>query len=65
MQIERENKPPVIIGKRITVGAAILAVSEAFQFFFPEYAPAIGQLAIPLIFIVQTILVNKYGVTGT
>lgn len=63
MKIERESKPPVIIGKRITVGAAILAVSEALQFFFPAHAPAIGQLAVPVIFVVQTILVNRYGIT--
>ena len=53
----------VIIGKRITVGAAIMGVSEAVQTFFPEYAAAIGQLTVPLIFVVQLILVNKFGVT--
>lgn len=63
MKIERKGEPPIIIGKRITVGAAILAVSEALQFFYPEQAPAIGQLAIPVIFIVQTILVNRFGIT--
>ena len=53
----------VVIGKRITVGAAIMGVSEALQTFYPEYAPAIGQLTVPFIFVVQLILVNKFGVT--
>ena len=53
----------IVIGKRITVGAAILGLSEAVQTFFPEYAPAIGQLTVPVIFVVQLIIVNKLGVT--
>lgn len=53
----------IIIGKRITVGAAIMGVSEAVQTFFPEYAAAIGQMTVPLIFVVQLIIVNKVGVT--
>ena len=53
----------IVIGKRITVGAAIMGVSEAVQTFFPEYAAAIGQLTVPLIFVVQLIIVNKLGVT--
>ena len=53
----------IVIGKRITVGAAILGLSEAVQTFFPEYAPAIGQLTVPIIFVVQLIIVNKLGVT--
>ena len=48
----------IVIGKRITVGAAIMGVSEAVQTFFPEYAAAIGQLTVPLIFVVQLIIVN-------
>lgn len=64
MKIQREGSAPIIIGKRVTIGAAILAVSEALQFWLPEHAPAIGQLAIPVIFLVQTFVVNKFGVTS-
>ena len=53
----------VVVGKRVSVGAAIYAVSEALQIFFPEHASAIGQLAIPVVAVVQVILVNRYGVT--
>lgn len=53
----------IVIGKRITVGAAILGLSEAVQTFFPEYATAIGQLTVPIIFIVQVVIANKFGVT--
>ena len=53
----------IVIGKRVTVGAAIMGVSEAVQTFFPEYAPAIGQLTVPVIFLVQLFIANRYGIT--
>jgi len=53
----------VVIGKRVTLGAAIGGLSEALQSFFPEYAPAIGSLTVPTIFIVQLIVANRYGIT--
>lgn len=53
----------IVVGKRVTVGAAIMGVSEAVQTFFPEYAPAIGQLTVPVIFLVQLIIANRYGIT--
>ena len=53
----------IIVGKRITLGAAILGISEGLQAFFPEHAAAIGSFAIPVIFLAQLFVVNRYGVT--
>ena len=53
----------IVIGKRVGLGAAILGISEGIQAFFPEYAQAIGSFTVPLIFIVQVIVANKFGVT--
>ena len=57
------NNTQIIIGKRITIGAAIAGVSEAIQYIFPEYAPAIGSLTIPVIFTVQILVAHKFGIT--
>ena len=53
----------IVIGKRVTIGAAILGISESVQFFYPEYAPAIGSLTVPIIFLVQVIIANYFGIT--
>ena len=50
----------VIIGKRVTVGAAILGIANALVYFFPDQAPAILAIATPTIFVVQ-LIVAKYG----
>jgi hypothetical protein len=55
--------PPIIIGKRVTVGAAILGVANAIAFFYPEHAPAILAIATPVIFVVQLAVVQYFGVT--
>ena len=62
MIVEVKGKP-VIIGKRITVGAAINSVASIFAFLLPEYAPAIVAAAVPFTFLVQILIVNKLGVT--
>ena len=49
-----------VIGKRVTVGAAILGIANALVYFFPEQAPAILAVATPTIFVVQ-LLISKYG----
>ena len=54
----------VIIGKRITAGAAINSIGAVFAHIYPDYAPAIISACVPITFVVQIILVNKYGVTG-
>ena len=53
----------IVIGKRVGLGAAIMGVSEALQAFYPEHAQAIGSLAVPVIFIVQVFVANRYGIT--
>ena len=53
----------IVIGKRVGLGAAVMGISEGVQAFFPEYAQAIGSFTVPLIFILQVYVVNRYGVT--
>ena len=50
----------VVIGKRVTVGAAILGIANALVHFYPEQAPAILAVATPTIFVIQ-LLIAKYG----
>jgi len=52
-----------IIGKRVTVGAAILGVANALVHFFPEQAPAILAIATPTIFMVQLAIARYSGIT--
>jgi hypothetical protein len=63
MKINTSDGKSVIVGKRITVGAAINSVASICAFIFPDYAPAIVAAAVPLTFLVQVVIVNKYGVT--
>ena len=53
----------VVIGKRVGLGAAVMGISEGVQVFFPEYAQAIGSFTVPLIFVLQVIVANRFGVT--
>jgi hypothetical protein len=64
MKIELSGDKSVIIGKRVTVGAAINSVASVFAFIFPEYAPAIIAAAVPLTLVTQVIIANYYGVTN-
>lgn len=63
MKIERTGEPPIIIGKRITAGAAILGIANAVAALFPDYSQFILHLVSPLTLIAQIIIVNRYGVT--
>ena len=63
MKIEREGKSPVIIGKRITFGAAVTSTAAIFAHIWPDHAPAIISAAVPVTFIGQILIVNKLGVT--
>ena len=56
-------KPRVIIGKRVTVGAAILGVANALVHFYPEQAGAILAIATPVIFVVQLFIARYAGIT--
>ena len=49
-----------VIGKRVTVGAAILGIANAIVYFYPDQAPAILAIATPTIFIVQ-LLISRFG----
>lgn len=50
----------VVIGKRVTVGAAINSVAATLAHYYPEHAPAIVSVAVPLTFVAQ-ILIARYG----
>ena len=53
----------VVIGKRVTVGAAILGIANALVHFFPEQAPAILAVATPTIFVVQLLIAQYWSIT--
>ena len=53
----------VIIGKRVTVGAAINGAAAVFAHIFPENAPAIISAAIPLTLVSQVLIANYIGIT--
>lgn len=53
----------IIIGKRINIGAVISGIAAIFAHFIPQHAAAIVAAVIPITYIVQVIVVNKYGVT--
>lgn len=63
MKIQREGKPAFVIGKRVTLGAAILGVANGLAAIFPEHSQAILGFVTPVVFIAQIYVVNKYGVT--
>ena len=70
MKIDRQAGPPIIIGKRVTVGGIIAGIVSALAFVWNTYNPeaplpapiAIGLTA-AITGAVQIYLVNKYGVT--
>lgn len=50
----------VVIGKRVTVGAAFNGVAVAVSHYLPDHAPAIIAVSGTLTFVAQ-ILLAKYG----
>lgn len=50
----------IVIGKRVTAGAAIMGIASGLAHLYPDYAPAIVSWATPVVFIVQ-ILIARYG----
>ena len=64
MKIEREGKSPVVIGKRVTIGAAVTSLTAVLANIFPEYAPSIIASATVVTFVIQVIVANKFGVTS-
>jgi hypothetical protein len=53
----------VIIGKRVTLGAAITSLAAVFAHIWPAHAPAIISAAVPITFFGQIWIANKIGVT--
>ena len=70
MKIDRDGKPPVVIGNRVAIGQAILSLVNGsilvYNWANPENpipGEVAGLLAQPIIFLAQVWWVNKYGVT--
>lgn len=63
MKINREDKPPIVIGKRVSVGAVITSIAAIFAHFDPENAAAYVAAAVPITFAAQVIIANWIGVT--
>lgn len=63
MKIERDGKPSIVIGKRVTLGAAINSITAIAAHFDPANAPAYIAIAVPITFIAQTIVANWMGIT--
>lgn len=53
----------MVIGKRITVGAAINSVAAILAHVYPDHAAAFISAAVPITFIAQIFVVNKFGIT--
>lgn len=53
----------VVIGKRVTIGAAILGAANALAFFYPEKAPAILAIVTPTTLVVQVLVARHLGIT--
>jgi len=62
MKIQYKDKP-IIIGKRVNLGAAVGSAAAAFAHFYPDNAPAIVAAAVPLTYALQVLVVNFLGVT--
>ena len=70
VKIDREGKPPVIIGARVTIGQALLSLLNGgvllYNYRHPETpipGEIAGLIAQPIIALAQVWWVNRYGVT--
>ena len=63
MKIQTPKGNSVIIGKRVTVGAAINGTAAAIAHFFPDQAVAIISTAVPVTLIAQVLIARYAGVT--
>lgn len=69
MKINRDNAPPIIIGKRVVLGQ-VLGAACSWVFWIAEYfwdfqvpAAMVTQATTILIGLAQVWVVNKYGVS--
>ena len=53
----------VIIGKRITVGAAITSTAVALGYQWPDKAQMFTALSVPVTLLIQIWIANTFGVT--
>ena len=54
----------VLIGKRVTVGAAINSVIAAMTFYFPDHATPMVALGVPLTFGIQIWIAHTWEITN-
>lgn len=53
----------VVIGKRVTIGAAVGSIATVLADLFPEYATAIVGGATAVTFFAQLLIANYMGIT--
>lgn len=53
----------IVIGKRVTVGAAITSLAAGFGFMFPDKAAAFTAFAVPVTLAVQIWIANYISIT--
>jgi len=70
MKIERNGKPPIVVGARVTIGQALLSLLNGgvllYNWANPENripGEIAGLMAQPLIFAIQVWWANRYGIT--
>ncbi len=52
-----------VIGKRVSVGGAIMGIATALAQVYPQHAPTIIAIATPTIFVVQLLIARFGGIT--
>lgn len=63
MKIERTDGLPIVIGKRVTLGAVIHAIAAIFAHFDSDNAVVYMSIAIPITFVTQIVVANWIGIT--
>ncbi len=53
----------LVVGKRVSVGAAITSIAGVGAHFYPQHAAAFIGLAVPITLVLQVFIANKLGVT--
>lgn len=53
----------IVIGKRVTLGAAISGVAAVIAYAHPEHAPAILAGIVPITFALQVLIAHYMGIT--
>ena len=54
---------PTVIGKRISVGAALTSTALVLGKIWPEHLEVFVAASVPLTFVIQIIIVKFFGVT--